>query len=198
VQIGSANRLIEQKEFLKAQMALNKATNIARTNHECNLLDTAATRRMDDIVAICKYQKLTDKINPILEQKGFAQAIGYYEAATAFFNDSCPNKFGITHKPLFEFLFTSRYTGLIECGVKHYTRQGELTNALKLLDELYRRDYEPAWAKECQAELGIKLARKDYQEHPETDAKLKVLDYTRGDKWYNHLKKAYLEEWKNR
>ena len=101
VQIGSANRLIEQKEFLKAQMALNKATNIARVNHECNLLDTAATRRMDDIAAICKYQKLTDKINPVLEQKGFAQAIEYYEAATIFFNDSCPNKFGIIPQTAF-------------------------------------------------------------------------------------------------
>ena len=95
-------------------------------------------------------------------------------------------------------MFTSKYTGLIESGVKYYTRLGKPANALKLLDELYRRDFEPAWAKECQTELGVKLAQKDYQEHPEANAKLKVLDYTRGDKWYNNLKKAYLQEWKNR
>jgi hypothetical protein len=197
IEIGSANRLIEQKEFLKANGVLDKAMRIARLNFKCNLIDTAASRRMNDIAAICKYEKLMNKINPTLEQKGFAQAIDYYLAATDFFSDSCSNKFGITHKLPFDFIFTSQYTGLIESGVKYYTRQGDPAKALKLLDELYRRNYEPMWAKECQTELGAQLARYDYQANPNIDAKLKVLDYTRGDKWYNNLKKAYLQEWKN-
>lgn len=64
-----------------------------------------------------------------------------------------------------------------------------------MLNELNHRYFEAMWTRESQEKLGIELARRDFREHPSADPKVKVLEYTRGDKWYNNLKRAYQQEW---
>ncbi len=195
VQVGSAERLIKQKEFIKARSTLSKAAGIARANYKCNLTDSVVQKRSDDIETICEYQQMVNSIQPLLEQKEFSKALETYVAATEFFKDSCKNKFGIKHKDVFEYVFENQYSGLLDVAVVYYADINELKKSLKLLDELYRRYFEPMWARESQSKLGIELARRDFRRHPGADPKQKVLDYTRGDKWYNNLKKAYLQEW---
>lgn len=195
VQVGSAERLIKQKEFIKARTSLSKAAGIARANYKCNLTDSVVQKRSDDIETICEYQQMVNSIQPLLEQKEFAKALETYVAATEFFADSCKNKFGIRHKPVYDYVFENQYSGLLDAGVVYFAEINELKKSLKLLDELYRRYYEPMWTRESQSKLGIELARRDFRRHPGADPKVKVLDYTRGDKWYNNLKKAYLQEW---
>ena len=116
-------------------------------------------------------------------------------AATEFFTDSCNNKFGIRHKPVYDYVFENQYSGLVDAAVVYYADCNELKKSLNLLNELNRRYFEAMWARESQEKLGIELARNDFREHPSADPKVKVLDYTHGEKWYNTLKKAYLQEW---
>jgi len=195
VQIGSSERLIKQKEFVKARTSLSKAAAIARANYKCNLTDSVAVTRTNDIETICRYQEIVSSVQPMLEQKDFKGALEAYVEATQFFDDSCKNKFGINHKPVYDFVIESKYSGLIDYAVIYYADINELKKSLKLLDELYRRFYESMWARQCQAKIGVELARRDFREHPSADPKVKVLDYTRGDKWFNNLKKEYLQEW---
>lgn len=195
IQVGAAERLIKQKEFIKARTSLSKAAAIARANYKCNLTDSVVMKRSTDIELICKYQELINSIQPMLEQKEFTKALETYVEATEFFNDSCQNKFGIKHKPVYDYVFENQYSGLIDCAVIYLADKNELSKALKLLDELYRRYYESMWARESQSKLGIELARRDFRRYPTADPKLKVLDYTRNEKWFNNLKKAYLQEW---
>ncbi|MBR5166658.1 MAG: hypothetical protein IKW86_01165 [Salinivirgaceae bacterium] len=195
VQIGSAERLIKQKEFVKARLALSRAASIARANYKCNLTDSVAITRANDIEKICRYQEIVNTVQPMLEQKDYKGALEAYVEATNYFADSCNNKFGINHKPIYDFVIESKYSGLIDYAVIYYAEINELKKSLKLLDVLYRRYYEAMWAKTCQAKIGVELARRDFREHPKADPKVKVLDYTRGDKWFNTLKKEYLQEW---
>ena len=195
VQSGAAERLIKQKEFLKARTVLQKAAGIARANYKCNLTDSIARLRANDIENICHYQQMVNSVQPMLEQKEFADALETYVAATEFFTDSCNNKFGIRHKPVYDYVFENQYSGLIDAAVVYYAEINELKKSLNLLNELNRRYFEAMWARESQEKLGIELARRDFREHPSADPKVKVLDYTHGDKWYNTLKKAYLQEW---
>lgn len=195
VQVGSAERLIKQKEFIKARTSLSKAAGIARANYKCNLTDSVVQKRSDDIETICEYQQMVNSVQPLLEQKEFQKALEAYVAATEFFADSCKNKFGIKHKPVYDYVFENQYSGLIDAAVIYYAEMNDLKKSLKLLDELYRRYFEAMWARDSQSKLGIELARRDFRRHPGADPKVKVLDYTRGDKWYNNLKKAYLQEW---
>lgn len=195
VQAGAAERLIKQKEFLKARTVLQKAAGIARANYKCNLTDSVAKQRASDIETICRYQQMVNSVQPLLEQKEFQKALETYVAATEFFTDSCNNKFGIRHKPVYDYVFENQYSGLVDAAVVYYADCNELKKSLNLLNELNRRYFEAMWARESQEKLGIELARNDFREHPSADPKVKVLDYTHGEKWYNTLKKAYLQEW---
>ena len=195
VQAGAAEKLIKQKEFLKARTVLQKAAGIARANYKCNLTDSVAKLRANDIENICRYQQMVNSVQPMLEQKEFKQALETYVAATEFFADSCNNKFGIRHKPIYDYVFENQYSGLVDAAVVYYADCNELKKSLKLLNELNRRYFEAMWARESQEKLGIELARRDFREQPSADPKVKVLDYTHSDKWYNTLKKAYLQEW---
>lgn len=195
VQIGSAERLIKQKEFVKARTSLSKAAAIGRANYKCNLTDSVAITRSNDIEKICNYQEIMNTVQPMLEEKDFKGALEAYVEATLYFTDSCNNKFGINHKPIYEYVVESKYSGLIDYAVIYYAEINELQKSMKLLDVLYRRYYESMWARECQAKIGVELARRDFRANPKADPKVKVLDYTRGDKWFNTLKKEYLQEW---
>ncbi|MBR3568301.1 MAG: hypothetical protein IKN94_08515 [Salinivirgaceae bacterium] len=195
VQVGAAERLIKQKEFIKARTSLSKAAGIARANYKCNLTDSVVQERSKDIETICEYEKMVNSVQPMLEQKEFAKALETYVAATEFFTDSCNNKFGIRHKAVYDYVFENQYGGLVDAAVVYYAEINELKKSLNLLNELNRRYYESMWTRESQEKLGIELARRDFREHPSADPKVKVLDYTRGDKWYNGLRKAYQQEW---
>ena len=46
-------------------------------------------------------------------------------------------------------------------------------------------------------ELGVQLAREDIEENSNQNPKRKVLNYSKGNRWYRYLNKAYLNEWKN-
>ena len=195
VQVGAAERLIKQKEFLKARLSLSKAAGIARANYKCNLTDSVVLMRSKDIETICQYEQMVNSVQPMLEQKEFQQALETYVAATEFFNDSCNNKFGINHKPVYDYVLENQYSGLVDAAVIYYAEINELKKSLNLLNELCKRYYEASWARDSQDKLGMELARRDFREHPSADPKVKVLDYTHGDKWYNGLRKAYLQEW---
>ncbi len=197
IQIIAARKFIEQKEFIFAWDALGKAKTINKNDKGCNLSDSAYRRLSNEISAMLHYQKKTIEINEQLENKEYANTIDDYIVLTKFFADSCQNSFGIQHKDLYPYIFYNKNLGLIDFGVRYYLDLGKIDTALLLLDELYSRGYISSWSKVSQVALGTQLALKDIEADAEIDPKLKVLDYSKANKWYNHLKKAYLQQWKN-
>ncbi|MDA3890673.1 MAG: hypothetical protein PF517_03305 [Salinivirgaceae bacterium] len=196
IQIIAAQKFIEQKEFIYAWNALEKAKRISRNNSDCSLADSINSRLSNAIRAMLHYQKKIIEIDELLEQKSYAKLIDLYAQLTTFYNDSCENNFGITHKPLYAYIVSHSNTGVIDFSVKFYTEMGKTDTALIMLNTLHDREYVSSWSKESQIALGTQLALKDLEVEEETDPKIKVIDYTKADRWYNHLKKAYLAQWK--
>ena len=196
VQIIAARKFIEQKEFIYAQQALEKAKNISKSDSDCNLSDSAAAKMATDISSMLYYQKEMNVIISKLENKEYANAMTHYKKLTVFYNDSCKNNFGITHKNFYNFIITSKYNGLIDYGVRFYTGINKTDTALHLLDMLYKKNYIASWAKPSQTDLGIKLAQIDYEQNSDINPKQKVLTYIKDERWYKYLRKAYLQQWK--
>jgi len=143
------------------------------------------------------YQKQMLEIDEMLENKDYASIIDDYMILTEFYGDSCENNFGIQHKDLYVFIYSNVNSGLVDFGVRYYTDMGETDTALMLLDELYSREYISSWSKASQVMLGNKLALQDIEVDSAADPKRIVLDYTKANKWYKYLEKAYLQKWKD-
>jgi hypothetical protein len=138
------------------------------------------------------------QINELLNKEEFRAVIEDYVSLSKFYSDSCKNNFGVSHQNLYNYVFTNSNLGLINYCVRYYTEMGKTDTALILLNELCNRKYIASWSKESQIAVGTQLAILDREIESETpiDPKVKVIDYTKYNKWFNYLKKAYLQQWK--
>ncbi len=198
VQLTAAKKFIEQREFIYASQALEKANGLSRKHAECNLDLSVYSSMRNDISAMLHYQKQKMQIDTYIDDKEYNDAIDAYERLTLFYADSCTNNFGIEHLPIESYFLNHPQSLFIDFGVRYYVERGNLDLGMDLLRELRRREYIASWSKASQVDLGFKLALKDIEQHPELDPKLQVIEYTKADKWYRFLKKAYLMQWKNR
>jgi len=195
VQISVAKKFIDKREFILADQALEKASEVNNSHKEC-LIDVHEYSELSrQISAMVNYQKQIKSIDELLNEKEYSDAVENYNQLTSFYADSCQNNYGIEHQPLDVFISTHPNNLFIDFGVRYYTELGNTDFAINLLEILRNKDYISAWSQISQETLGNKLALLDYENNPELNPKEKVLDYTKSDKWYNYLKKAYLLQW---
>ncbi len=197
IKVSSAKKLIAKKEFINADNALDNAIDIAKSQ-TCNLNDSLPKTIKKQISAMVTYQKQLQQVNELINQKNFDRAIDLYSELTTFYNNSCANNnYKIVHLSVYNFIYQNPYNDFIDYSIRFFTTNNNTSQALQLLNLLYQRGYEPAWTKQSQTNLGKQLAINDYQINPNNNPKIKIIDYTNNQKWYNNLRKAYLLQWKN-
>lgn len=196
IQLGATKKFIEKLDFSNAQNAINKAKKLASESANCKINTDDIVAIEEKISGILKYQQQLNTIQEELKKEKFDNAIHAYSYLTKFYTDSVKNNYGITHKELYLFVFENKYGELLDYGVTYYTEQSDPDKALKLLEELYRREYISSWSKNSQTKLGTYLANRDYEANAEENAKEKVIDYSSNISWFKYLKKAYLKQWK--
>lgn len=196
IQLIATKKLVEKKEYIFANQSIEKASALIASNPGCHIDPTELTQIKQLIKPIATYQYGLLKINEHIDAKEYKQAIDEYLYFSDFFEDSCPEKYSLIHKPFDEYLKTHANSMFIDYGVTYYSNNDQTGSALELLKILKQRNYNSGWSKVSQENLGKKLAQLDLEQNRDQDPKTKVLDYTHSDKWYNPLKKAYLEEWK--
>jgi hypothetical protein len=195
VQISVAKKFIDRRDFILSEQALKKAAEVNNAHKECLIDNQEGIELGRQISAMVHYQKQVKHIDDLLNEKEYSDAVENYIQLTAFYADSCHNNYGIEHRSLDIFISTHSNSMFIDFGVRYYTELGNTDFAISLLEILRKRDYISSWSQLSQETLGTKLALSDYEIKPETNPKLKVLEYTKSDKWYNYLKKSYLIQW---
>lgn len=198
VQLNASQKFIEKHEFIYASESLQKAKLMVVQNPDCKLDASIYSGLYNDIRAMLHYQKRMIQIDAYIEDKEYSDAVEEYIKLTKFYDDSCTNNFGIEHKKLDDYFMTHTNTQFIDFGVRYYVDLGKIAFAMDLLHELRKRDYISGWSQASQEALGMQLALLDMEKNSELDPKIKVIDYTKNDKWYRFLRKSYLQQWKNR
>ncbi len=196
VQFNTALHFIEQKNFIDADNALNKAIKISNENSECQIITTNALNKKQEIASVIKYQKIMLGINKLIKENSYQSAINKYIDAGKFYAENNIVKFGLKNDTLFDFIKNNESLNFINFTVKYYTNNNNFDNALILLKKLYTKGYERSWAANNQTLLGTQLAIRDFKANPKANSKNNVTKYTKNNKWYNSLKKAYLKQWK--
>lgn len=196
IQLNAAQKLIDTKDFVNAEKALEKTKEIAKSHNECNLPDSIAAQLSENIRPIKNYQISMQDIDQLIDQKSFANALEEYDYITTYYNDSIPDKYNVILVPMYDFIANNKNSGLKDYAIRYYIEGNDTEQSLKLLYILYQEEYIAEWAKKSQIALGVQLAMNDFKTNPNLSAEQKVLKYTKDDKWFNDLKKAYLSQWK--
>ena len=197
VQFNSALHFIEKKNFIEADNALNKAIKISNENSVCHIITINALNKKQEISPVIKYQKMMLGIDKLIDENSYQGAIKEYLTAEKFFAENNISKFGLEIETLFNFIKNNETLNFVNFAVKYYTNNNNYDNALILLNNLSAKGYERSWAKNNQTLLGTQLAIRDFNAKPEANYKTKLIKYTKNNKWYNSLKKAYIKQWKN-
>jgi len=187
---------IFEKNYIKANEYLTEAINVANTNSECMIDASNANYKKQEIANAVNYQKQIKEVGLNYGRGQYQIVIDDYLNATEYFNTKrIGQNYSLEHVDLYDYI-KGRSNVFINYSVNYYIGQDELEKALSLLKILEQRGYKNKYAKNNQQLLGAKLARRDYPLNPEIKSKVKVLDYTAGNKWFKYFTKAYKKQWK--
>jgi tetratricopeptide (TPR) repeat protein len=191
-----AKNMMEIFQYLEANRFLILALKEHEAMPDCGMDVTEAEAEKERIKPAVQYLQMKEEANELKDQAKYNLAIEKYSEASSFFEQNTIIDFGLQHLPLFNYLIESD-NRFMKSGVAYYTKQNQLDNALKLLNELYARNYHQSYLKYEQRELGKKMAVRDYANGVRGKGKVLVQQYTNGSKWYKYFAKSYKKQFKS-
>jgi len=190
-----ALNLIAAKDFIAADNKINDALAHADQNYQCELDTREAKDKKNYISQAVMYSKKLLATNDFIKRRNYKSAIVEYQNAESYFNINKVNRFGVSHKALFDFI-REGYTDFVVYSVGFYNHNKEFDKAVELLRELSRRGAKNKSSRDVQTVLGTDLATRDFNENPSGNYKTNIARYAGGDKFFKYFMKAYKKQWK--
>lgn len=185
----------DKKEFDDADRAMEKAFQIADKNSDCDINTDEAKNKRSAILPAITYQKLFADIEKMLREGKYEQLYKKFQDLEMYYFEFKVDKFGLEHLTLTDYILKCN-SEFVNYSIKYYAEKNDLSNSLKFLDELFKRNYSPKWCSQNQEFLAAELAKRDFANNSSANPKEVVTKYTKGEKWYSILKKSYLKQWK--
>ncbi len=182
-----------EKNFITASDNYNEALQIVKKNTDCDINDQMAKKGQANTEKPAHYQQTLALCNDQVKNNDYLKAIETYNKLSSFFNDNRIQDYGIIHQPLHLYM-ASQHSGFVYYGLSWLTDAGELDNAMYLLKQLKFRNVIKSTTKNPQLALARAYALKDVKNGVTATPKVKVLEYTLGDKWYSFFEKEYLKQ----
>ncbi|MEA2043020.1 MAG: hypothetical protein U9N85_10780 [Bacteroidota bacterium] len=193
--LATAEMKISSSEYMEADKVLNTAVAHANSNSACEI-DLAEARKMqNEISDAVDYLAVIEKCFKDLRYRKYNNAIVLYEKAGERYQSNNVSRFGIIHIGLYDFI-TGQSTDFINYGVYHFTKEHKLEKALLLLKTLNAKEYRRRNTNDNQKFLGGELARRDYAQNPNGDRRDNINRYTKGDRYFVKMKRAYRRQWR--
>jgi len=194
--IETARKLVREKEFIIALSTFQKAKLYADQNSDCQLNTDSATQGVLYTQNPAKYQQDIIKAKHLATKNDFAGATALFVNTENFFNQNKLIDYQIEHQTLTQFI--SQYnTNYIQWGATYMVNNQDFASSLTLLYLLKDKKISRSKTKSIQIGLANGLAVIDYKSNSDVNAKLKVVEYTKGDKWFKYFTKQYQKQLKS-
>lgn len=191
--LASAQRHIAANDFIAAEESYTVAQQTAANNSDCGIATDAALAGQQKMADPAAYQRGIKQVSALISCEQYENAIREYIKLGEFFEVRSLAGFGLAHLPLHQFMTTKRYEFPLY-GITWELSNNQPNEAFFLLQHLRKINLHPKFTKMQQAALARALALRDYKSEPGMNVKLRVAEYTLGDKWYNVFKKEYLKQ----
>ncbi|HOV12250.1 MAG TPA: hypothetical protein PLL90_10860, partial [Bacteroidales bacterium] len=182
-----------EKNFIVAHSNYSEALQTVIKNIDCDINNEIAKKGQANTEKPAQYQQWINQCNDCVKNNDYLKAIELYNKLTPYYQDNSIQDYGITHQPLHLYI-ASQHSGFVYYGLTWLTDAGELENAMYLLKQLKHRNVIKSTTKYQQLALARAYALNDVKNGLTATPKVKVLEYTLGDKWYSYFEKEYLKQ----
>ena len=193
--IETAIKAENEKNFIVAENTYKEALKTVENNSDCGISDELAKKGLAKVEKPAQYQRSLNECDKLAKDFSYLKAIETYNNLTAFYNINSISDYGISHQPL-QLYIASFPSGFAYYGLSWFINAGELDNAMFLLKQLKQRNTIKSTTKAQQIALARAYAISDYKKDNTLNPKLKVIEYTLGDKWFSYFSKEYLKQMK--
>jgi len=184
-----------EKSFISAETNYKDALLTVEKNPDCDINNDLAKKGKLNVEKPSQYQQLLNQCNDLVKSNSYYKAIESYNKLTTYYNGNAITNYGITHQPLHLYI-ASFESGFVTYGLTWLIDAGETDNAMFLLKLLKNRNIIKSTTKIQQTALARAYAIRDHNAGSTSDPKLKVTEYTLGDKWFSYFSKEYLKQMK--
>jgi hypothetical protein len=196
VHLENARNNLSNKYYLLADNDFKAAFKVADDYHNCMIDVSEATRLKSGVQPAIDFLNGMLKIDLDTKNRNYANAINaYIEIEKGFNNDNIAGRYGLSMLPLMDYI-SKQENGFVIYAINFFILAKNYENSLKLMDLIHSRGAKNKLVKNEQKLLGTQLAIRDHAKNPSDNYKQRVLDYSRGDKWYNNLLSSYKKQWK--
>jgi tetratricopeptide (TPR) repeat protein len=169
---------------------------VNRNNEDCKLKTGSFMDDRSSVIPAVTYLKLYDKSVNAMHQLDYRESFsGYYDAGK-YFGGFEISKFGITHKPQFEYILSEGTVGMLYYAGDQFRTMNRLENALEIYKKLISLNYDNKLLKGPLYKLGVAFAERDSKISGESGWKDGVRKYTGSDKKLKSFCKGYKKGWK--
>ncbi|MFM2375788.1 MAG: hypothetical protein RLZZ165_885, partial [Bacteroidota bacterium] len=184
----------QMKQFIEATASYDKALQLASRQGSCGMDLHSASEGKSQISLPTAYQHLMVQSEAEINGNESKRAIDTYnQAGDLAARENLAQRFGLTHSPLHEYILESGHLGFTLFGSQHLLEKKQYDEAVELLHKVVQMGASKTSVKELMKRLGTELALRDQEAAPLSNPKVKILEYTRGNKNFRSLSKAYLK-----
>ncbi len=191
--VAAASRAENEKSYVTADDSYSQALQTIDRNPDCGINGNSARTGKLNVEKPASYQRQFNQCNDMVKNFNYLGAIEAYKKLGDYFTTNTMSSFGFTYQPLHLYI-ASFESGFALSGMSYFTNAADLEHAMYLMKLLRQRNMKKEATKFQQMELARALAINDYKTNPGFDAKLKVSEYTLGDKWYSYFSSEYLKQ----
>lgn len=184
-----------EKNFISAETNYNAALLTVEKNPDCDINNEAAKKGKQKVEKPSQYQQQLNQCNELVKNNSYYKAIESYNKLGTYYNGNSIINYGITHQPLHLYI-ASFESGFVTYGLNWLIDNGETDNAMFLLKLLKQRNILKSTTKIQQTSLARAFAIRDHNAGVVSDPKIKVTEYTLGDKWFSYFSKEYVKQMK--
>ncbi|HNW70148.1 MAG TPA: hypothetical protein PKI01_07090 [Bacteroidales bacterium] len=182
-----------EKNFISAETNYNAALLTVEKNPDCDINNEVAKKGKLNVEKPSQYQQQLNQCNDLVKSNSYYKAIESYNKLSTYYNSNSIINYGITHQPLHLYI-ASFESGFVTYGLNWLIDNGETDNAMFLLKLLKQRNILKSTTKIQQTSLARAFAIRDHNAGMMSDPKVKVTEYTLGDKWFSYFSKEYVKQ----
>lgn len=191
--IKEAEALVAQKSYIMAKARYESALGVSTNNRDCAIDKTAADKGISYCTPPAQYQQAMSGISNMVRNRNFTEATDEYLRQGEFFSRNNLAACQLTHMPLPEYI-VMQGSDYVFFGVSYFISRGAYETSFAMLDRLKYNGYNKKYTKDLQVSLARVMAIEDLKKNSMLNAKLRVSDLTKGDKWFSYFSKAYLKQ----